>query len=455
MAKKSNIDSTVNVTGLFRYRSHTPPTAGPWVNQSVNARAEARKLSRDVSNPLAKREKPYQNKKVTIEGPTGKLYTNFNAKGTAYVERVGDFWGLAAAGGFNGNMTYYNDLGQAQFTPSDKDWPINPDLLSQAEVKAYAALRNKYKELDSASYLTPGIWFGERKETASLLRDAAVAFGQFVQSVRAMNARSITDAIRHFRADLKPGAVYRRVKREVALMRNRLLRKQKGEVILRNLPKETLFTANRLVLAYNLGVSPLLHDLDAVYRAMLQTVVDPTTLLIKAEGWVIQQTNGSRTRVYDRGHITETVIVNSTLRHHVTIVCTPADGELAILERAGLANAPSTLAELTGCSFIVNYFYPILDYLKATSTPLAFVWRDGSYSVKISHQQSARYDSTSPTGNGVAKGLYRHVEHRRKVYNTFPVPIPPLSFRTSDLSTDQAVNVTTVTLEKVRKAFGW
>jgi hypothetical protein len=453
MAKKQNIDSLVRAPGAYKAWYNSPGSVVEISNTPTEARIGVRKLIRDISDPLSRREKPYTNRRIEIERPHGTLYTTFNSAGTTYYKWRGDL-PAAISGGYNNSMTYFNALGSAQFVPRETEWPLNPDLLSQAEVKAYAALRNKYKELDSSSYLSPGIWFGERKETAALLRDAAVTFGRFVQGVRSMKARDVSRAIMDFRADLKPGAVYRRVKRELALMRNRLLRKQKGEVILRRLPQETVLTANRLVLAYNLGVSPLLKDLDAAYKATLQSVADPSRLVIKAEGWVIRQEDGSNRRKYDRDHIVETVAVKHVLRHHVTIVCSPAETELAYLERAGLANAPSTLAELTGCSFILNYFYPILDYLKATSTPLGFVFDQASYSVKVSHEQTARYESTSRTGQGVATGLYRHIEHRRKLYGAFPVPIPPLSFRTQDLTADQAVNVTTVALEKASKALG-
>lgn len=455
MPKKSNIDFVTSLNGSYRSRTVTNGVIGPWSSTNSGVvRQEVRKLVRDITSPREKHEKPYHNKRVNIQYPEGRWIHNINLAGTTYTESIG----CPGQTGFNQGLTgfymNYSQAGKLIYAPRTIDWPLNPDLLSQAEVKAYAALRNKYKELDSASYLSFGLWFGERAETASLLRDSAVAFGRFVQSVRSMNARSVSRAIMDLRADLKPGAVYRRVKREIALMRNRLLKKQKGEVILRNLPKETLFTANRLVLAYNLGAAPLLRDLDSVYKAMLQTVADPTALMIKAKGWVTRHDIGVQVVKSTRDHVTTTTKVNSLVRHKVTLVCQPALTERAILERAGLANAPSLLAELTSCSFIINYFYPILDYLKATSTPLAFEWCYGSYSVKVSHTQETEIKSQSRAGPMVAKGFYRHVEHRRKTYSTFPVPIPPLSFRGQDLNADQAVNVTTVTLAKARKALG-
>ncbi|DAD50825.1 maturation protein [ssRNA phage SRR5466725_12] len=453
MPKKSNIDFSTTVPATYRSQTVTNGIPGPWSSTPVTGcRLEVRKLIRDPTSPTEKREKPYHNKKVTIQYPDGQWIWNINLAGTTYTKSIG----CPGTTGFNQGLSsfymYYYSHGKLIYAPRTIDWPLNPDLLSQAEVKCYAALRNKYKELDSASYLSFGLWFGERAETASLLRDCAVTFSKFIVSVRSMNARNVSRAIMDLRADLKPGAVYRRVKREIALMRNRLLKKQKGEVILRNLPKETLFTANRLVLAYNLGAAPLLRDLDSVYKAMLQTVADPTALMIKAKAWVIRQDIGTNVVKSTRGHVVEKTRVNSLVRYTVTMVCQPALTERAILERAGLANAPSLLAELTSCSFIINYFYPILDYLKATSTPLAFEWCDGSYSVKVSHLQETEIRSTSRAGPMLAKGFYRHMEHRRKVYTTFPVPIPPLSFRGQDLTVDQAVNVTTVALEKARKA---
>lgn len=409
---------------------------------------EVRKLVRTPGKlPVIKVEKPYVNKHVVIAYPQGQ-FCHYSG-GYCYWHK-GQFGTLTFNKGPNMRMDAV--IGSMTYIPSSGDWPVNPDLLSQAEVKAYAALRNKYQETDLSSYLTPGVWYGERRETAGLLRDAAVGLGKLVKSISRLSVGGVRRALTDFRVDLTSNQ-WKRIKREINIARKRAVR-QNGEVLYGLTAKDTLFTANRVVLAANLGVAPLMRDLDAAYLGMLQRARDPSSLRIKANGWVNQHTIGTVRKSYYDGRATEENNVNSLLRYRVTLVASPADSDLAVIERAGLLNVPSTLGELTGCSFILNYFYPILDYLKAVSTPAAFTWVDGSWSVKISHLQNVRYRSLSPQGWVTAVGSYRHVEFRRKVYSTFPVPTPPLSFRGTDLTVDQAVNVTTVAIEKVRKALG-
>lgn len=456
MSKKSNIDSTVSALGIRTYWTVTNGVAGPKQTSSVVARVEQRKLFRDTSSPKERREKPYTNVRVQIQYPYGKLFTNFNTSGTLYTVSSGDIGGTVFNKGPICTMGYpYNST---RYFPTTNSWPWNPDLLSQAETRAYLALRNQYKEMDSSSYQEIGIWWGERHETASLLRDAVGALAKLVEGVRNLKSGDIRRALRDFGVDIRPRNVLKRIKRELALMRKRLGNgtpgRQKGEVILSRLPLETVKTTNRLVLAYNLGVSPLMRTLDGAYMGLLQSVADPSALLIKAKGWVTRQEIGSDTVKAARDHVTVTTSVNSLVRYTSVLVCRPSNSDLARLERLGLANPPALLAELTSLSFMLNYFYPILDYLKAAGTPMAFEFVDGSYSLKVSHIQDAVYESTSAQGRVLARGKYIRSEYVRKVYKAFPVLIPPLSLRGDDLNALQMTNVVTVLLEKVRKACG-
>lgn len=452
MSHKKDQDWSIQLNGTRRQRNWSRWAPGNWESFPTVIRKETKKLIRDVGSPTTRNEKPYHHKHVVIEYPSGKFVLNYNARGNSFIEYVG----CAGDASFSGGpMTAFNypTHTNPRYVARLNDWPVNPDLLSQAEIKAYAALRNKYKSMDLSSYLTPGIWWGERRETASMLADAATGLARLVQGVRTLNYGAVRRAISDFRVDLT-GAKWKRIRRELDIAR-RKARRQRGEVLVGLTAKETAFTANRVVLTANLGVAPLLRDLDAAYLATLQSVKDPTALLIKATGWEERHDTGSVVETVARGNCSVLKRVNSLVRYKVVLVASPSDSDLARFERAGVLNVPSILGELTGLSFIVNYFYPVLDYLKAVSTPAAFVWKDGSWSVKVSHLQDEIWRSSSPFGQQIARGSYRHVEFRRKVYSAFPVPIPPLSFRQQDLTVDQAVNVATVAIEKVRKALGW
>lgn len=456
MSKKSNIDSTMSATGVRTYWTVSNGIAGPNQTSTVIAHVEQRKLFRDAASPKSRSEKPYTSVRVQIQWPYGKLFTNFNTSGTRYTVSSGVIGETSFSKGPSCHMGY--PYSNPRYLPTVNSWPWNPDLLSQAETKAYLALRNQYKEMDSSSYQEIGIWWGERHETASLLRDTVGALARLVEGVRNLKSGDIRRALRDFGVDIRPRNVLKRIKRELALMRKRLGNstpgRQQGEVILSRLPLETLKTTNRLVLAYNLGVSPLMRTLDGAYMGLLQSVADPSSLLIKAKGWVIRQDIGSDEVKAARDHVTVKTRVNSLVRYTSVLVCRPSNSDLARLERLGLANPPALLAELTSLSFMLNYFWPILDYLKASGTPMAFEFVDGSYSLKVSHIQDVVYESTSAQGRALARGQYIRNEYVRKVYATFPVVIPPLSLRGDDLNVQQMTNVVTVLIEKVRKACG-
>lgn len=452
MARKKDQNWSTSRTGTRRQRTWSFGVPGNWKSQGVTTHEETKKLIRSTGSPTTRSEKPYHHKHVVIDYPTGKFALSYESYGGSFREYVGSAGQTSFYGGPRGSF-YYPNFNNHRYSATLNDWPVNPDLLSQAEVKAYAALRNKYKSMDLSSYLTPGIWWGERKETASLLADAATGLARLVQGVRSLNYGAVRRAIIDFRVDLT-GNKWKRIRRELDIAR-RKARRQQGEVLVGLTAKETAFTANRVVLTANLGVAPLLKDLDAAYLATLQSARDPTSMVIKATGWEQRHDIGSTVETVASGRCNITRRVNSLVRYKAVFVASPSDSDLARFERAGVLNAPAILGELTGLSFIVNYFYPILDYLKAVSTPAAFVWKDGSWSVKVSHLQDEVWKSSSPIGQLIARGSYRHVEFRRRVYSTFPVPIPPLSFRQQDLTEGQAVNVVTVAIEKVRKALGW
>jgi hypothetical protein len=210
---------------------------------------------------------------------------------------------------------------------------------------------------------------------------------------------------------------------------------------------------NDAILTWNLGISPLLNDADKTYNALRYDLpLDPTSLLIKAKGWVAKQDVDSEKFVTNSGGTVCTSRVNSFVKYTSVIIARPSISDMALLERLGLANPVSLAAELTTLSFLVNYFWGILDYLKATSTPMAFEWYDGSWSLRVSHLQWLDVASSSESGNRKATGRWVHSEYTRKVYSTFPIPIPPLSFKSGQLTDRQAVNTAAIVWSKVRKA---
>lgn len=443
-------------------RPYQPVKLRTWIGKhlydessySVMSHVGQEKLIRDVSSPTTRNEKPYTRKHVMLSLPQGRLWIRDPYSYSTYYEALG-LGAQTFIGGINTRMEFpyhdpdYKPLSMVQYG----DWPLNPDLLSQAEIKAYASLRNKFKELDHSSYQEFGVFYGERRETAFLLRDAAQGLTKFVKAVRTLDVNAMARALRDLRYDLRRSQLIKRVKREFALARKRL-GKQPGEAVLLPLGPQTVLAVNRAVLTCNLAVAPLLRALDDAYQGLLQSVADPSAFRIKGTGWVIRHDTRSESVELDGGAVVIKQDVNHLLKYTSVLIAKPINSDLAALERLGLANPVSLAAELTRATWLLNYFYPILDFLKATSTPLAFEFIDGSYSVKVSHLQNAKYTSSSPLGRATARADFRYVSYKRVPYHQFPVVIPPLSLRGSDLSAEQAVNTASFLLEQVRKAFG-
>lgn len=442
---KSNIDSVVTRNSSWvnqRYRDGAP--YGAPSTQAVVDGFEVRKLVRDVVDPTSRREKPYHTKRSICSYPRGGIAWAYS--GRVYETGSGGFGTTAFSGGVRASMRYPQN-GTAKYTPTTGDWPLNPDLLSQAEVKCYAALRNKLSEMDLKSYLNFGLWYGERAETASLLRDVAEGLKRLITAYRSRNAQGLVDSITHFRVSRKNSELWQWAKQEI-----KQAHKSKKPL---TRAKDVLRFANKAVLQWNLGVSPLVSDMNKAYMACHAGSVDLEALVIKAKGWEERQFIDTQKLSAYAGRLEWAVNVNSLVRHTCVLNARPVDSALAFLERAGLANAPSLLFELTPLSFLLNYFWSIGDYLKAVSTPMAFQFIDGSYSVKVSHLQNMWIKSHSPDRERRAEGAWTHVEYRRKLYGAFPFPIPPLSLRASDLNARQATNTAAITLSWVRKALGW
>lgn len=451
--KKKDINSSVSVPGVkhgYRFKDGRLEVDNGELPCPM-ARRDVRKLTRAVSSPTTRNEKPYLNLKSQIIGVRGGTCYNHTSNQRYHNVQVGDLQGEvfgASPKNFSAGMGFPNL--NPRYLPQAGEWPMNPDLLSQAEIKCYAALRNKYGELDIDSYLSFGIWYGERRELASLLKGAGLAFGQLVAAVKDRKKPLFIKGLRSFRVAVKRGQVNRWWEREIESHLRRKKERERPGTALR-----TADVINNAILTWNLGVSPLLNDLDKVYKACrYDTVKDPSSLLIKAKGWEQRQEVNTEVVSTDRGHVKVKTNVNHLVRYTSVMVARPSLTDRALLERLGIGNPASLAAELTTLSFMVNYAYGILDYLKAVSTPQAFEFVDGSWSKRISHLQWVEITSSSSSGNRKAAGRWYHLEYKRTVYGKFPFPIPPLSLKSEDNNLRQDTNVATVTWSRVRKALG-
>lgn len=317
---------------------------------------------------------------------------------------------------------------------------VNPDLLSQAEVKAY----NQLKENSGAAAPEFGVWFGERRETAQLLEQAVFGVLNLARSIAQKDYRKSAQVLKDaFGVQATPKGERARQRRI-----ERWLRREGRKAP--SVARRTLASAEDAVLTYNLGVTPMLNDLKEAH-IRLQTGDLTAKTYVKAvrrhsnlqQGQEVWRSNGGSTT-----QVTEYTALHG---YTVTFRAMPAQTDIAMLNRLNLTNPAAVAFNLTRLSFILDYFVSVGDYLKALDVPLGFVWQQGSRTQVV--RRHVKVELKSP-GQKVARGNWRLAFVKRSLYTSFPVPIPPLSLKGKDLSFKQSLNTGLIGLKSLRSLLG-
>lgn len=382
-------------------------------------------------------QKPFINYRSEVGPYRGSI--NFDAGSGHTWMKTGSISGAFSSEGQMWSLTLHQfpPIGGARFN-TNLPPGVDPDLLSQAEVKCLNKLRERSGEAD----MNYGLWYGERRETAELFRDAAYGLLNLARALAqkdyARSAKVLRDA---FGVKTSAKAEARRLARVEKWLRYEA--KRTGKTVNR-----TLKRTEDAVLQYNLGVSPLLKDLETVHQR-LQTgdLTVKCAVLAKAQHSRVDQD------VYrqSKGEFLQQVTLSRTHGYTVTLVAVPRNDDLAKLSRVGLTNPANTAWQLLGGSFIVDYFLPIGPYLQSLDVPLSFTFQAGSYTHRVTQIISG---SIKSRGGAKAKGQSVLDYTQRKLYGAFPLPIPPLSLRQDSLSFRQALNTGLLAAKKLRKVLG-
>jgi hypothetical protein len=419
---------------LYKSENRTMTMVGAYVRKRVP--------SADVQTKPEK-EKSFLHKTLTVN-PVRGTFNTVGASSNIYRYR---YKGTLSYGSYNsgGNTLFTNmafPYGANGNNPS-VDTPLNPDLLSQAEVKALNKLRDKTEAAD----IDFGLWWAERHETIRLFRDGAVGVLKLAQSIAKKDWRRSAQVLRDaFGVPATLRGERARVKRLEKWIQNELRRGRK-------VPNRVFKQLEDMVLTYNLGISPLLQDLQAAHLAMQRATL-PDGMRIKAvsrHSRHRQDVDRVKLAEYPEGRIDTVTTFVEDHGYTVTLIACPLDTDIAKFQRLGLTNPPATLYQATRLTFILDYFYALGPYLESMTVPLGFRWLDGSWSQKVT--RNVTFEVTSPNG-GLAKGGYSLISHERKVYANWPAPIPPLSLREKQLSAKQAINTGLIALKSFRSLIG-
>lgn len=387
------------------------------------------------------REKPFEHLSYQYQTWLGEFRHSVNGgvfwdyKGAIGPTTFSDFRG----GGGSLEADLIVRKAQAKLVPGETVG-INPDLLSQAEVKAY----NKLKDKSGASAPDFGVWFGERRETAQLLTQGVHGLLNLARSISQKDYRRSAQVLKDaFGVSATPGGERRRQRRIERWLRGEARRAPRTV-------RRTLVNLEDAVLTYNLGVSPMLNDLKEAHTR-LQTGDLTTKLLVKSVARHSNLQQGQEIWTSGDGRTQKVLEFTALHGYTVTFKALPAQTDIATLQRLNLTNPAATAFNLTRLSFILDYFVSVGDYLKALDVPLGFVWQDGSWSQVISRHVKGRLKSP---GGKVATGRWYLKSVKRRLYTSFPVPIPPLSLKGKDLTFKQTLNTGLIGLKSLRSLLG-
>lgn len=432
------VDSDAINTGEWNlvYRSKaTGQQAGTEGPTTLHATRYRRQRAPTGGRATPKVEKPFTNGTVVVTYPTGTLvrdlqngyiYTSTGPHSNAYTMRDHRTT-------LRGTLQFPMATGAKFPSPQSASFyppGVNPDLLSQTEVKALNKLKGKSAE-DQLSF---GLMLAESRETSKLFADGAMALVKLAQSIKAKDPSAAMDVflndfrLRHVQGKMSEERLLRQTRRGVRTSMN------------------LLETMSSLTLMWNLGLSPLLRDLDTA-KTLLQTGLLTKDWNIKSVSRYSRQLNDRDETQWPATGVTNVTEVSDNHGYTVTLIGRPRFTNEALMSQLGLRNLPSLGYEATPLSFILDYFYALGPYLESLEVPSMFDFQGGSYTQKVTRVLTQDIRSA---GGAVCKGNYVMTYVKRRLYTSFPVPIPPLSLRERSLTQKQSVNTGLVALQKLK-----
>lgn len=302
---------------------------------------------------------------------------------------------------------------------------VSVDLRSQAEVKALNKLRD---QVDLADLSFGQIW-GERRETCELVETLMVGTANVIKALLRKDYGKSASVLREaFGVSASPAQERARMRRV-----ERRLRKEARKVPSRM--KVAVAGTENAILAYNLGISPLVQDVKAAVKALSGGNLSGG-FLVESKATYSSVINDEISWFADPDPRDQTckclATVAETHGYTVTLRCRPRFDNLSLLSRLGIAD-PSLIWELTSLSFVVDYHLAVGPWLESLNALHEFEWVDGSYTQRVI--RNIRVTASSKLiGLGKASGVGLVNHTKRTVYSSMPVPMPPMSYRNRNLS---------------------
>lgn len=450
MKTQKDINSAVyqRAYGSHRREGNYPAN---WGTYETGMNYEIRVLTRSTGKwkpgDGRKPEQPYQNTHIQYRVPHGNVAAFERNWGDGEHRHVfSGHVGQTFQDGFQGSLVPAHHGGSVASFPDVGFLGVNPDLLSQAEVKAYNkldALPRGDATFDAATAA------GERRETARMLASATAGTLNLGRAVSGFSGRGrqwewgVSEVLRDaFGVGVHPARLRRKYQNRIRKLEKSTLR---GEMT-RGAATASLMAD--IWLTYRLGLTPLMSELDGLYNIIKHQPADFSNFTFKVTARHYRERGAMQARGLDyKSSGRQEFYVNELHGYTVTLVAAPTQAAMDRLTQFGLDNPASTIWELTTLSFVVDYFVNVGDWLQALNVPKRFQFIDGSWTQRIVRQYSTHMFGPGSQARGVAT-----CDHtRRFVYDKFPVPTPPLSLNGEDLTVKRFLTMASLAIVKLRK----
>lgn len=408
-------------------------------------------INRSPGPPEPEREKSFTRSLVSFVTENGDVEwvegggidkTVTRATGTFSSHTGGGYYNPVVVGSWSSKPShvsaFFNRYSLTSLAPS-------LDLRSQAEVKALNKLRDAVKLSD----LDFGLLFGERRETAKLLRDVMVGTKDVMTAILHKDYRRSASELKRYFGVRATASSERRRMREV----EQRIRKELGRVPTH--AERVVAGMEGAILGYNLGVSPLVSDLQAGVAALSSPAVF-TGFDLKVKASYSRTVNDEVTWDWDSyGSCKSHATASETHGYTVTLRCRPRWTTQALLSRLGIASY-SLGWELTRLSFLVDYELAVGPWLSALNALHEFEWVDGSWTQRLIRIVKIKTKSTTRVSRGRASGEGLVNLTKRTVYTNMPLPAPPMSRRIRNISSTDAQDAQAKrALNEAALASGW
>lgn len=305
--------------------------------------------------------------------------------------------------GYTQNSPSETINGTVWYNPVVSAVPQSMSDAARSKIATRARLKVKDEKVNIQQFLA------ERDQTIRLVTDAV---------------KSVTDVVKNLKKGNFPGA-FRAVGIHLSPTKHKKLRKGFAR-------DQTKAIANAWI-GLQYGVRPLLDDVRGAAESLakLHTRLPPVQRAEARE--VVHYSIMSSGTVNPGDYPRKFVNLSEVTQEHKYVIYYRSSPTVSSLPTSlGLTNPASIVWELTPWSFVVDWFFPVGDYLSSLDATVGVDFVDGSYTVFTRTKAIRNFDWNAKIGStsytihkGFGNSSYEGISCQRTKLTSFPMPSLP------------------------------